>query len=131
LEKSSLVIALLNINASFVYLACQVQLSDTKFNVFYQVAVDAIIASNTLQQPKWRSLDFMLQDTSSLIELGMMRCAKDLMQAQAEMMDILKCAHELSRIAEDVLTCPNLADPDLKKGHATDSLLLGSCKVLD
>ncbi|KAK9902102.1 hypothetical protein WJX75_004516 [Coccomyxa subellipsoidea] len=60
----------------------------------YQVAVDAIIASNTLQQPKWRSLDFMLQDTSSLIELGMMRCAKDLMQAQAEMMDILKKAYQ-------------------------------------
>lgn len=57
-----------------------------------QVAVEGITAAGALEEPKWRSLDFLLQDTSSLLDLGLLMVARDLMQAHAEMMDILKCA---------------------------------------
>ena len=58
-----------------------------------QAAVAAIVEANSLAAPRWQSLDALIGDTQSLFELGLLTTARSLMQAQEEMMAIVKCAN--------------------------------------
>jgi hypothetical protein len=53
--------------------------------------VEAIILADALVRPKWRSLEYLISDTKSLFELGIIGVAQDMLQAQAAMMEILRC----------------------------------------
>ncbi|KAK9904764.1 hypothetical protein WJX75_002101 [Coccomyxa subellipsoidea] len=56
----------------------------------YQSAVEAIILADALVRPKWRSLEYLISNTKSLFELGIIGVAQDMLQAQAAMMEILR-----------------------------------------
>ena len=58
-----------------------------------QAAVAAIVEADALVAPRWRSLEALVCDTQSLFELGMLSTARSLMQAQEEMMALVKCEH--------------------------------------
>jgi hypothetical protein len=55
-----------------------------------QAAVEAIVAADALASPKWRNLDYLIADTQSLFQLGMLNAAQDIAKAQADMMETLK-----------------------------------------
>ncbi len=57
-----------------------------------QAAVAAIVEADALAAPRWQGLDALIGDTQSLFELGLLSTARSLMQAQEEMMALIKCA---------------------------------------
>ena len=56
-----------------------------------QAAVAAIVEADALAAPRWQSLGALIGDTQSLFELGLLTTARSLMQAQEEMMALIKC----------------------------------------
>ncbi len=60
--------------------------------------MEAVVSADALKEPKWRSLDYLISDTKSLFELGIIGVAQDVLQAQSAMLDILRWVIKLASV---------------------------------
>ena len=60
--------------------------------------MEAIISADALKEPKWRSLDYLISDTKSLFELGIIGVAQDVLRAQSAILDILRCVIKIASV---------------------------------